>query len=242
MKLGFVGTGTIATAVVQAIAKDGHEITVSRRGTRFSTRLAEAFSNVGVDENQAVVDQSEVVFLGLTDDVAAQVLGALSFRPGQQVVTFMAGLSLEAVGEMVAPARAAALMLPFPGIAEGESPIPALGDVGLVEHLFGQRNSVFALRTREELQAYLCAQAVLSPIARMLDESAAWLGARIENASQGEAFLRTLISSSLGGRLTASELIEALNTPGGYNQRLRLSMEEAGMGAALREGLDELAG
>ncbi len=221
---------------------DGHQITVSRRGARFSTTLAEAHSNVSVAGNQAVVDQSEVIFVGLTDDVAAEVLNALSFRSDQQVITFMAGLSLKAVGELVAPARVAALMLPFPGIAEGGSPVLALGDTGLVEQIFGKRNTVFALASDADLQAYLCAQAVLSPIAQMLDDAATWLGERVEDSVQGEAFLRTLVSSSLGGRLAASELIEALNTPGGYNQRLRLAMEGSGMGAALREGLDDLAG
>ncbi len=31
MRIGVLGTGTIASAVVQGIAQDGHEITVSKR-------------------------------------------------------------------------------------------------------------------------------------------------------------------------------------------------------------------
>ena len=89
------------------------------------------------------------------------------------------------------------------------------------------------------MAAYLCAQAVLSPIARMVADAADWLGERAPDKAQGEAFLRQLVVSSLGG--TACEpLIEALNTPGGYNQRLRLHMEQAGMRTALADGLDEL--
>ena len=48
-----------------------------------------------------------------------------------------------------------------------------------------------------------------------------------------------LVASSLVGT-DCGRLIEALNTPGGYNQRLRQHMEAAGMRAALREGLDRL--
>ncbi len=242
MKLGFIGTGTIATAVVHGIAGDGHEITVSKRSAAKSRALDEAYANVRVVENQAVVDKSDILLLGVTDDAAPAALAQLTFRPDQQVISFMADTPLEAVAELVAPAQAAALMLPFPGIAEGGSPVLALGDVDLVEQIFGRRNAVFGLATREEMQAHLCAQAVLSPIARMLDDAATWLGPRVADPAQGEAFLRALVSSSLGGGLTAAALIDALNTPGGYNQRLRLAMEASGMGTALATGLDALAG
>ncbi|MDJ0631260.1 MAG: NAD(P)-binding domain-containing protein [Rhodobacter sp.] len=241
MKLGFIGTGIIATAVVHGIAMDGHEITVSQRNAGNAALLAKAYPNVRVGENQAVVERSDIVFLGLTDQAAPAVLDQLAFRPDQRVISFMAGTSRDVVADMVAPANAAALMLPFPRIAEGGSPILALGDVDLVEQLFGRRNTVFALATGGEMHACLCAQAVLSPIARMLDDAAAWLGPRLSDPTQGEAFLRALISSSLGGGLTAAALIEALNTPDGYNQRLRLKMEASGMGVALAQGLDELS-
>jgi pyrroline-5-carboxylate reductase len=58
---------------------------------------------------------------------------------------------------------------------------------------------------------------------------------------QGEAFLRTLVASSLADQATGP-LIDALNTPGGYNQRLRQHMEAAGMGRDLAEGLNKLEG
>ncbi len=89
------------------------------------------------------------------------------------------------------------------------------------------------------MAAYLVAQAVLSPVARMVGDAAVWLDARVSDPEQGEAFLRMLVASSLSGSACAA-LIEALNTPGGYNQRLRVHMEESGMGKTLRTGLDGL--
>ena len=53
--------------------------------------------------------------------------------------------------------------------------------------------------------------------------------------------LRTLIASSLAD-MESNALVQALNTPGGYNQRLRLHMEASGMGQALVAGLDALEG
>jgi pyrroline-5-carboxylate reductase len=240
MKIGILGTGTITSAVVEGIAADGHHITVSERSRARSADLAARFGNVTAADNQTVVDISEVVFLGLMAEQAAEILSALVFRPEQQVITLMAGATLEEVSGMVAPARAAAIMMPFPGIARGGSPVMAQGDTALIEEIFGNRNSVFAVSNAAEMEAYLCAQAALSPAVKLVSDAAEWLGKRVSDPQQGEAFLRMLTGSSLLAA-PCSDMLEALNTPGGYNQRLRLHMEAAGMGRDLARGLDDLA-
>lgn len=239
MRIGFIGTGTIASAVVRAIANDGHLITISERSKAFSSALASEFSSVSVADNQMVLDQSEVVFIGLIASTAKDILRGLSFRDGQRVISFMAGVALEDVATMVAPADASAVMLPFPTIANGGSAILALGATELVQAIFGERNRVFALKDAKELDAYLCAQAILSPIARMVSDTAHWLGNRIEDGEAGEEFLRVLVASSLG-QSRADDLIAALNTEGGYNQRLRLHLEQSGQSLDTLRGLDGL--
>lgn len=239
MRLGFVGCGTIASAVVRGLAGQGHQITVSERSKALSSALAAEFSDVQAASNQAVIDASDVVFLGLMAGAAQDILGGLTFREDQQVVSFMAGAGLERVAALVAPARAAAVMMPFPGIAQGGSPIMALGDTALLEQIFAPVNTVFALEDGAELDAYLCAQAVLSPVARIVGDAAQWLGSRGADQAQGEVFLRMLVATSLQAS-DCGGLIEALNTPGGYNQRLRLHMEGGGMTSGLKEGLARL--
>jgi pyrroline-5-carboxylate reductase len=238
VRLGVLGTGTIAEAVVRGLAPDGHQITVSERSAVRAARLAGEFANVTVARNQGVVDASEVVFLGLMAEQAAEVLGGLRFRADQRVVSFMAGMAIEEVSVLVAPARAVAVMLPYPGIAQGGSPILALGDVAVIEALFAPANTVYRLRDAVELEAYLCAQAVLSPAVQMVGVAAEWLGGE---TAQGEAFLRHLVGSSLMSGECQS-MLAALDTAGGYNQRLRQHMEAAGMREALRDGLDRLGG
>ncbi|APE45392.1 pyrroline-5-carboxylate reductase [Sulfitobacter alexandrii] len=239
MRIGVMGTGTIASAVVRGIAGQGHLITVSERSARHAQALAEAFGNVTVADNQGVIDRSDVVLLGLMAEVAADILAPLSFRPDQQVISMMAGATLGQVATMVAPAQAAAIMVPFPGIATGGSPVIAQGDIALVQDIVASANTVYAVDTEEELAAYLCAQAVLSPVARLAEDAAGWLGTRVADRQAGEAFLRHLISSSLASSAVGA-LVEALNTPGGYNQRLRLTLEQGGMRETLRAGLDRL--
>lgn len=239
MRIGVIGCGTIARAVVEGIVRDGHEITVSERSAHHSSSLAAAYENIRIADNQGVVDASDVLFLGLMAEVAPGVLGSLTFREGQIAITFMAGASLEEADALVRPARATAIMMPFPGIAQGGTPIMMYGDVDIVTAIFGARNSIFPVRDGDEMAAYLCAQAVLSPVARMVGDAADWLGSRVSDKTQGEAFLRELVASNLS-KIACGPLIDALNAPGGYNQRLRLHMEAQGMTSALKNGLSKM--
>lgn len=240
MRIGVIGCGTIASAVVQGIAGDGHQITVSERSARHATYLAETYDDVRIADNQGVVDASDVLFLGLIAEVAQDILSGLTFRKDQRAITFMAGATLEEADAMVRPARATAIMMPFPSIATGGSPIMMYGDAALVTQIFGARNTVFPLGSGDEIAAYLCAQAVLSPVARMVGDAADWLGEQVSDKAQGEAFLRHLVASSLAASETGP-LIKALSTAGGYIQRLRLHMEAEGLTASLRAGLNDMA-
>ena len=239
MRIGVLGTGTIATAVVHGIAGDGHQIVVSERSAANASALAAAYDEVSVAGNQEVLDQSDVVFLGLMAEVAEGMLPGLSFREGQRVISFMAGASKDEAAALVEPAVLEAVVMPFPGIAEGGSPVLALGGTELLEEIFGARNTVYAVQSDAEMAAYLSAQAVLSPVARMVETAGGWLASREATPGNGEAFLRHLVASSLQGT-TSAELIEALNTEGGYNQRLRVHMEEGGMVQDLQGGMDAL--
>lgn len=239
MRIGVIGCGTIASAVVRGIADDDHQITISERSARHARALAETFKNVSIADNQSVADASDVVFLGLMAEVAPEVLGALTFREDHKIITFMAGATLEQVDAMVRPARAVAIMMPFPAISKGSSPIMMQGDARLIDEIFGARNSIFPLKNAREMAAYICAQAVLSVVARTVSHASEWLGERVSDKRQAEAFLRALVASNLSETESAT-LIEALDTPGGYNQRLRLHMEASGMGDSFARGLDEL--
>ena len=241
MDIGVIGLGEIATAVVESLVNQGHRLRVSERSAHNAGRLAECYSEVSVAANQRVVDDSEVVFIGLIETAAADVLGALQFKQGQQVVSLMARLSAPQVAGLVAPAQLAARMIPFPTIAKGGSAILSYGDTDLVESLFGSRNQVFSVADEDELQAYLCAQAVLSPAVNLVGEAASWLSQQTSDPESAERFLRILVGTSL---LDAScdALLQSLDTPGGYNQRLRRHLQEAGLNSHLRQGLDNLQG
>src|SRR5262245_4739042 len=95
MRLGFVGTGTIAAAIIEGLfAADGaHSITVSPRNAEVAADLAARFANVRIaPTNQAVLDASDVVFLAVRPQIADGVLRELRFRPDHHVISLIAAI------------------------------------------------------------------------------------------------------------------------------------------------------
>ncbi len=245
MRLGVIGTGTIASALVTGIAADGHDIWVSDRGADNASRLAARFANVTIAGNQAVIDQSDVIFIGLMADIAPAILGALTFRAEQRVVSLMAGPSLSDVCDMVPPARVEALAIPFPSIAQGGSVLMTYPQSDLLQALFGVRNHLFAMADPDEMATFLAAQAVLSPVLTLLDETASWMARRTGDPARSDRFVRLLTSASLSAQPPQDAavlplLLQQLDTAGGLNAQLRDFMAARGMGKAIGDGLNHL--
>lgn len=244
-RIGVIGTGTIAEAMVEGIACDGHQITVSRRNEAVSASLAARFDTVSVAENQGVLDASDVVFLCLMSDVAAEILPDLRFRPGQIAFSLMVGASLPSLSEMVAPATAEAIVLPFPFIAQGGSPVLVHPSSKVASEILGRGDSVFAVESADDFATLLAAQAVLSPALKLVADAIGWAGERMGNTAVVEGFLRMLVGGTLMSQPAEETgalagMLEALNTPGGLNATLRAHMDRSGTPESLRTGLDGL--
>lgn len=238
MNLGFLGTGTIATAVVHALAPFEHNILVSERSAANAATLSTRYASVKIATNAEVVSGSDVVFLGLMPDAAREILHRLSFRAEQKVISFIADIPLAELVSLIAPAKAECLVLPFPAIAKTRSPLIAMPHSNLVHDLFSAHD-VFTMDSEEEFAAFLSAQAVLSPAAKLVSEAAAWAAAKGADQAKAEEFLRSLVSANLSSS-NLDDLLAALNTEGGYNARLREHMAANGTFETLKNGLSKL--
>ena len=246
MRLGFIGFGSIASAVAQGCIGDGHELRISERSVERSTEMARIHANCEVAGLQAIVDFAEVIFLGTTAETASEALSGLSFREGQRVISFMVGIKTKEIRTLIAPATFEAIMIPFPSIAEGGSPVLAYPRSDTIEEIFGAANTVVPVTSEAALNDFLAAQAVLSPTVKLLATAVDWLAARTGDYHGSEQFLRLLVGGSLMAKPMDSKdvlpgLIESLNTPGGLNRQFREQMEREGVFAAAESGLDALA-
>ncbi len=88
LKLGFIGAGTVGTALAVRLAKNGYPVVaVSSRSQTSAQNLAWAVDGCRAFNNsQAVADNAELVFITTPDDAIAPVASQIQWRPGQSVV------------------------------------------------------------------------------------------------------------------------------------------------------------
>lgn len=246
MKLGFLGFGSIASAVAQGCVAGAHDIRITARSAKRASAMANKHSNVEIAEPQAIIDHSDVIFIGTTAEVAPDMLRPLSFQSKQKVISFMVGIETEVLKALIAPAELEAIMIPFPSIAQGNSPVLSCPQSQIIDRLFGGTNTVVPVPTEAALNDFLAAQAVLSPSVKLLATATNWLATRTGDRHGAEQFLRLLVGGSLMAHPMTAEgvldgLMDALNTPGGLNQQFRERMVQAGTFDAAEETLEVLA-
>ena len=125
MKLGFIGTGALSSAIVTGLKSLPGETTpvvLSPRNEEIAAGLAARFPDVRVAaDNQAVLDDCDTVMLAVRPQIAREVLPLLRFRPDHHVVSLIATFSCNEIAAMVGPVKRVTKALPMPmiGIRRG---------------------------------------------------------------------------------------------------------------------------
>ena len=98
MKLGFIGTGKITSAVITGICTSKisfQKILISSRNNNIAQNLKKRFRKVSIAKtNQEIVDKCNWVFLAVTPKVGEKIIPKLKFRSNQTVVSFISTISL----------------------------------------------------------------------------------------------------------------------------------------------------
>ncbi len=63
MKVGFIGTGEIAEALIRGIVGQGHHIWISNRNSERARKLSEVYSEVISGTNEKVILSSDIIFI-----------------------------------------------------------------------------------------------------------------------------------------------------------------------------------
>ena len=88
LRVGFIGAGTVGTALASRLSEKGYQVvTVSSRSQSSAEKLAQAISGCrAANNNQAVADTADLVFITTPDYAIATVASELRWYPRQSVV------------------------------------------------------------------------------------------------------------------------------------------------------------
>ncbi|CAB9515813.1 NADP oxidoreductase coenzyme F420-dependent [Seminavis robusta] len=235
VKVGFVGCGTIAAAIATGLATQDtvaiDSISVSRRSKSKSQQLKESFPDLVkvYDDNQAILNQSDIIFLCVLPNLATQVLQDLEFDDSRH--TLVSLVSTAKIDDLIYYSQLdksrVAKMICLPAVARHQgvcllcSPVPNPA----LEALFEAVGGVLALETEEELNVAMVTTCVMGPIYGVMAQSRDWLTQNCPSLSKSDASY--LVAKQYQGAIQDAvidckdanrldDLIEE-QTPGGLN-------------------------
>ena len=128
MKLGFIGTGKIASSVITGICTSKisfKKILVSPRNRNVAQKLKKRFRKVNIaTTNQEIVDKCNWVFLAVTPKVGKKILPKLNFRSNQKIISFISTINLAQLKKIVKKRATIVRAIPLPPISLGKGPVP----------------------------------------------------------------------------------------------------------------------
>jgi pyrroline-5-carboxylate reductase len=244
--LGFIGTGTIAAAMIEGLAAAGVDspILVSPRNAETANDLARRFGNVKIAaNNQAVLDGSDLVILAVRPQIAGEVLPTLHFRPDHRVLSLIATVSLDWLHSVTAPAAAVARAVPLPPVARRQGPTAVFPADPIVCGLFDRLGTAITLDDESAFDVFTAATAIMGSYFAFAHTITAWMSEEGVAADKAHAFMAQMLKG-LAGAASASpgrsfdQLADEHQTRGGINEQVYRAVTEGGVMADLDRALD----
>lgn len=247
MRLGFVGTGAITSAIVRGLNGPGgarDAIFVSPRNAGIAASLAAEFANVKVAvSNQAVLEASDVVTLAVRPQIAVEVLSELNFRPDHHVISLLAITPLEQVRALVAPASKVTRAIPLPIVADRRGPTVIYPpDPGAAE-IFDRLGTTIEATSVDQFSAFSAATATMAPYFAFADEITGWLERHGVPAHDARTYVATVLQGLANIAVNEKEhsfaaLAAEFATRGGISEQVVAHLKQHGALASLSDALD----
>jgi len=222
MKLGIIGVGHLAGSILKGLLRAGtkpSDICLSPRG--HGPELARRHGFELAEDNNALVDQSDLILLSVRPADAVDAVSDLPWRGGQVVMSACAGVSTDQLSQPVAPARVVRIM-PITASELGASPTvvyPALPETAPFLDAIGQ---TIALSSEEQFETATVSAAIYGWVQELIRVGVDWsVDHGLDPVAARQLVTQTFVASGrVQGELdgTMSEILSALLTPGGITE------------------------
>jgi pyrroline-5-carboxylate reductase len=230
--------------MVRFLAARGHQITVSDRNAQVAASL-NASHGVTVAANQDVIDTSDIVFLCVRPNVAADALAPLSFRSDHQVISVMAGISLADLREACAPATDITLTIPLGFLEQGGCPLPACPNDSVLAPLFAPENPVLPVSDEDAFNQHFAICAMVPGVLDLMVTGSDWLAHQTGDADGAALYTRHLLAGFLASLPDGSASVlpterDALATDGTLSLQMTTALQDGRAHEALVTALNAI--
>ena len=249
MKLGFVGTGKIATSVIIGICTSKISFTkilISPRNKSIANSLKKKFKKVIIaKDNQEIIDKCNWVFLSVTPSVGQKIIKELKFKSNQTVISFISTITLAQLKKKIKVKAKIIRVIPLPPISLKKGPVPICPPDKTVKSFFDKIGTTIEIDNERSSINFWATSGMMAPFYELLRVMTEWLVKRGVKRNNAQKYITSLFlalseDAVVNSKKDLKYLVKESQTPKGLNEQGVKELTKAGFYKSLEKTLSSI--
>ena len=249
MKLGFVGTGKIATSVIIGICTSKISFTkilISPRNKSIANSLKKKFKKVIIArDNQEIIDRCNWVFLSVTPTIGKKIIKNLRFKSNQTVISFISTITLAQLKKAIKVKAKIIRAIPLPPISLKKGPVPICPPNKKVKDFFNKIGTTVEIKNEKSSINFWSTSGMMAPFYELLRVMTDWLVKRGIKRNDAQKYITSLFlalseDAFVNSKKNLKHLVKDSQTPYGLNEQGVRELTKAGFYTELEKTLNSI--
>ena len=249
MKLGFIGTGKIASSVITGICGSSikyNKIFISSRNNKIAKGLKKKFKKISIEnDNQKIIDNSNWVFISVTPMVGEKIIKKLKFKPSQTIISFISTITIPELKKMIKVKADIVRAIPLPPISLKKGPVPICPPNKKVKNFFDKIGSTVEIRNEKLSINFWSTSGMMASYYELLKVMSEWLIKKGIKRSDAQKYITKLFLALSEDPVVNSKkelkyLVKESQTPKGLNEQGLKEMSKKGVYKSLISTLNSI--
>ena len=249
MKLGFIGTGKIASSVITGICKSKisyKKIIISSRNKKISQNLKKKFKKIAIAQNnQQIVDDCDWVFLSVTPSVGKKIIKDLNFSSNQTIISFISTITLSQLKKAIKVKAKIVRAIPLPPISLKKGPVPISPPNKKIKAFFDKLGTAVEIKNEKLSINFWSTSGMMAPFYELLRTMISWLVKRGVKRNDAQKYITSLFLALSEDAVVNSKkdlkfLVKDSQTPKGLNEQGVKELTKAGFYKSLEKTLNSI--
>ena len=249
MKLGFIGTGKITSAVITGICSSSisyNKIIISYRNKSISTTLKKKFKKITISkDNQEIINSCDWIFLSVTPMVGEKIIKNLKFRSNQTIISFISTITLAQLKKAIKVKAKIVRAIPLPPISLKKGPVPICPPNKKVKDFFNKIGTTVEIKNEKSSINFWSTSGMMAPFYELLRVMTDWLVKRGVKRNDAQKYITSLFlalseDAVVNSKKDLKYLVKESQTPKGLNEQGVKELTKAGFYKSLEKTLNSI--
>jgi pyrroline-5-carboxylate reductase len=238
MKLGFIGTGKIASSVITGICGSSikySKICISSRNSKIAKGLKKKFKKISIErDNQKIVDSCNWVFLAVTPKVGEKIIKKLNFKSNQTIISFISTITIPRLKKMIKVKANIVRAIPLPPISLKKGPVPICPPNKKVKNFFDKIGSTVEIKDEKLSINFWATSGMMASYYEILKTMSDWLVKKGIKRNDAQKYITSLFlalseDAVVNNKKELKYLVKESQTPKGLNEQGLKEMSKRGV-------------